>query len=130
MIERELTKDEFIQLCVETSRKSDIKYYEQEKANAVEKTGFIDKHGKPVYFAWLVKIDSKYFCWTLWAFSITEKIEMFRLARNRTRVWAKKYGAIYSAIGEEHPDHLRWVERMGFKIKSKENKINQLRLDG
>jgi len=130
MIERELTKDEFIQLCIETKEEAEIEFYEQTKPHAVEKTGFIDKDGKPVYFAWLTKKGSIYHCWTLYSFDITEKIKMFRLARDRTKAWAEKYGAIHSTMEEGYPECLRWVKRMGFKVISRENNLIQSRLEG
>ena len=131
MMERCLTKEEFIQLCREPKRESDeqeIQFYDISKERRVEETGFISD-GRPVYFAMLIESCGRYHLWTVYSERVREKIRMYQLAKNRVTAWAKKYQSVYSTMERDYPECRRWVEKMGFKFVSEDTENIILRLE-
>lgn len=79
--------------------------------------------GRPIYIAALIKnSEGRIEFWTVVNKDTGCIIQLSRHVRNELKKWVSKFGKLYATMEKVNPKNMKWVEWLGFKSISEDDK--------
>lgn len=69
---------------------------------------------EPVYCGFLIPVNGIFGLWTIIEKDSQHQFSIYAAAKKVSHLWAHMFGKITSYTDKRYPEHVKWVEKMGF----------------